>query len=67
MVDVNPWSGNYTSTIVQNNTIMGGFATTADTGGAQKGDNNDTAILKSVLRLCNFISAHTHGCCVIVL
>jgi len=49
MVDVNPWNGNYSGTIVRNNTIIGGFATTPNSGGA-KGDNNETAILKSVHR-----------------
>jgi len=46
MVDVNPWDGNYTGTIVQNNTIIGGFATTPASGGSNKGDNNETAIMK---------------------
>jgi len=46
MVDVNPWNGNYTGTVVQNNTIIGGFATAPAPGGSNKGDNNETAIMK---------------------
>lgn len=46
MVDINPWGGNYTGTVVRNNTIMGGFATTVDGDGDSKGDNNETAIMK---------------------
>lgn len=46
MVDINPWGGNYTGTIVRNNTIMGGFATSPDVDGDNKGDNNETAIMK---------------------
>lgn len=48
MVDINPWGGNYTGTVVQNNTIIGGFATSQDDDGDNKGNNNQTAIMKSV-------------------
>ena len=46
MVDINPWSGNYTGTIVRDNTIVGGFATSVDGDGDNKGSNNETAIMK---------------------
>lgn len=48
MVDINPWGGNYTNTVVQNNTIVGAFATEKDTDGDHRGDNNETAIMKYV-------------------
>ncbi|ORY25919.1 hypothetical protein BCR39DRAFT_542550 [Naematelia encephala] len=46
MVDVLPWKpdGNYSHTVVENNIIMGGFAT--DYGNATLGTNNASAIIK---------------------
>ncbi|KAH8118393.1 hypothetical protein DFH11DRAFT_1567138 [Phellopilus nigrolimitatus] len=44
MVDYNPWSGNYTGVVVQNNNIYGGFATTK--GNATLGDDKFDAIIK---------------------
>ncbi|KZO98175.1 hypothetical protein CALVIDRAFT_496781 [Calocera viscosa TUFC12733] len=47
MVDYNPWKGNYTNTVVQNNLVVGGLATdTGDETTAQKGDNNEDVIVK---------------------
>ncbi|KAJ6536710.1 hypothetical protein DFH09DRAFT_1178561 [Mycena vulgaris] len=46
MVDYLPWKGNYMSTVVRNNTILGGFATTADVDNDQKGTNADDAVIK---------------------
>lgn len=49
MVDYNPWNGNYTGTIVQNNTILGGFATdTPSASNDSLGDNKDDVIIKFV-------------------
>jgi hypothetical protein len=50
MVDFLPWDGDYTGTVVQNNTIMGGFAAGSSTSASQNdGDNADNAIIKSVI------------------
>jgi len=46
MVDYNPWGGNYTNTIVQNNIILGGFSTDSPTSGETKGANNEDVIIK---------------------
>ena len=49
MVDVVPWGGNYTGTIVQNNTIIGGFATDSKSASQTDGENVDDVIIKSVV------------------
>ena len=46
MVDYEPWSGNYTNTIVRNNMIYGGFANEPAAGGETKGVNDNDAIIK---------------------
>ncbi|EIN10985.1 hypothetical protein PUNSTDRAFT_100908 [Punctularia strigosozonata HHB-11173 SS5] len=47
MVDFDPWSGDYTGTVVRNNTIMGGFATdTSDEDSETKGTNDEDVIIK---------------------
>lgn len=46
MVDIDPWSGNYTGTEVRNNTIMGGFATDNDEATQTDGTNADDVIIK---------------------
>ncbi|KAI0939885.1 hypothetical protein AcV5_001144 [Taiwanofungus camphoratus] len=46
MVDYEPWKGNYTNTIVRNNTIRGGFATSNATAGEEYGINDDDVIIK---------------------
>lgn len=47
MVDVQPWQGNYTNTIVRNNNIVGGFANEpADGSNETKGVNEDDVIIK---------------------
>ncbi|KZT42919.1 hypothetical protein SISSUDRAFT_1014930 [Sistotremastrum suecicum HHB10207 ss-3] len=46
MVDYTPWGGDYTGTIVQNNTIIGGFATSEEIPGDSKGINNQDAMIK---------------------
>lgn len=51
MVDYDPWNGNFTGTIVRNNTIRGGFATSVEDPGATRGDNNVTAMIKCVFFL----------------
>jgi hypothetical protein len=48
MVDYDPWRGNYTETVVRNNTIYGGFATGQPTPGESKGINPEDAIIKLV-------------------
>lgn len=50
MVDYDPYSGNYTNTIVTNNTILGGFATSSEEPGATKGTNFANAIIKYASR-----------------
>jgi parallel beta-helix repeat protein len=50
MVDFLPWNGDYTGTVVQSNTIMGGFATGLSASASQHdGENVDDAIIKSVI------------------
>ena len=49
MVDVVPWGGNYTGTVVQNNTIIGGFATDSKSASQTDGENVDDVIIKSVV------------------
>ena len=46
MVDYDPWNGNYTNTIVQNNVINGSFATSPAEAGETKGDNDEDVIIK---------------------
>jgi len=46
MVDYEPWKGNYTNTIVRNNTIRGGFATSTETSSETYGSNEDDVIIK---------------------
>ena len=51
MVDYDPWNGNYTGTIVHNNTVIGGFATDSDSAHQTDGVNADDVIIKSVISL----------------
>ncbi|KAJ7248467.1 hypothetical protein C8J57DRAFT_1189704 [Mycena rebaudengoi] len=46
MVDYEPWKGNFTDTVVWGNTIMGGFATSQESGDEKTGPNLDDAIIK---------------------
>lgn len=46
MVDYDPWGGNFTDTIVRDNVILGGYATTPETSDASKGNNFENAIIK---------------------
>jgi hypothetical protein len=46
MVDYDPFSGDYTSTVVYNNTIMGGFSTDPASSGESDGPNADDVIIK---------------------
>ena len=49
MVDVDPWGGNYTGTVVRNNTILGGFATDSNSATQKDGKNAEDVIIKSVV------------------
>ena len=51
-MDYQPWSGNYTNTIVRDNTIVGGFSTDQEEPGEQKGANDEDVIIKCVSALC---------------
>ena len=44
-----PWGGNYTGTVVWNNTIVGGFATDSKSATQNDGQNVDDAIIKYVV------------------
>jgi parallel beta-helix repeat protein len=46
MVDYAPWSGNYTNTVVYNNTILGGFSDQAELPGETNGTSTDDVIIK---------------------
>ena len=49
MVDFDPWSGNYDGTVVRQNNIVGGLATSSPTSPQDTtGTNNNDAIIKSV-------------------
>ncbi len=49
MVDVTPWGGDYSGTVVRNNTIIGGFATDSKSATQSDGANVDNVIIKSVI------------------
>jgi parallel beta-helix repeat protein len=51
MVDVPPWGGNYTGTVVRNNTVIGGWATDSKSAIQSYGENVDDVIVKSVISL----------------
>lgn len=46
MVDVTPWGGDYSGTVVQNNLIIGGLADPTNGIEADTGTNEDGVILK---------------------
>lgn len=46
MVDYDPFQGDYTDTVVQDNTILGGFATDEENPGETLGTNFENAIIK---------------------
>ena len=47
MVDYDPWSGNYLDTVVENNNIIGGFATDKPTdSNDDEGTNSEGAFIK---------------------
>ena len=47
MVDYDPWSGDFTGTVVRDNVILGGFATDPIDNNT-KGNNFENAIIKQV-------------------
>ena len=49
MVDYGTWKGNYTGTVVYNNTTFGGFAN-EDLNNGSKGVNGGDAVIKYVLK-----------------
>lgn len=49
MVDYDPFQGDYTDTVVQNNVIFGGFANESPEPGEKLGVNTNDAIIKCVL------------------
>jgi len=46
LVDVVPWGGDYSGTVVQNNTVLGGFATDSKSATQNNGENVDDVIVK---------------------
>jgi hypothetical protein len=48
MVDYDPYNGDYTGTVVTNNTIAGGFSTDTPRADETKGADSHDAIIKSV-------------------
>ncbi|KIK53276.1 hypothetical protein GYMLUDRAFT_49452 [Collybiopsis luxurians FD-317 M1] len=46
MVDYDPWNGNYTNTVVYNNTILGGFSDEKPEAGESDGTSTDDVIIK---------------------
>lgn len=55
MVDYDPYSGDYTGTVVINNTIAGGFSTETPQPGQTKGVNSQDAIIKLAVCLLYFL------------
>jgi hypothetical protein len=51
MVDVLPWNGDYSGTVVRNNTIIGGLATDSRSASQSDGENVDDVIIKFVISL----------------
>ena len=46
MVDYEPFGGDFTGTVVRDNTVFGGFATETQIPGKVKGDNFEDVIIK---------------------
>lgn len=46
LVDFLPWKGNFEGTIVENNSILGGFATNLTDVADNEGKNADDAFIK---------------------
>lgn len=46
LVDYDPWNGNYSGTVVYDNTVIGGFATDSDSSHQTDGVNVDNVIIK---------------------
>jgi len=46
MVDYDPFSGDYTNTVVYNNTIIGGFSTDQPSSGQVDGANSEDVVIK---------------------
>jgi hypothetical protein len=46
MVDILPWMGNFDGVVVQNNIILGGFATDGMEATQKLGSNANSAIIK---------------------
>ncbi|KAG8976975.1 hypothetical protein FRB90_008953, partial [Tulasnella sp. 427] len=46
LVDYDPWSGDFTSTVVENNQILGGFATNLTDPSKEEGKNAEDAFIK---------------------
>lgn len=46
LVDWSPWNGDFTGTVVENNSIMGGFATNLTNTTADEGKNTYDAFIK---------------------
>ncbi|KAJ7098634.1 hypothetical protein B0H15DRAFT_1005152 [Mycena belliarum] len=51
MVDFLPWQGDYTDTVVRDNTILGGFATSAGSYHSNKGTNADDVVMKIAIAI----------------
>lgn len=48
LVDYAPWDGDYTGVVVENNQILGGFATSVTDPATDQGKNPEGAFIKSV-------------------
>lgn len=48
-MDYEPFDGDYTGTVVRDNVILGGFATSTEEAGEVKGANQNDAITKYAL------------------
>lgn len=47
MVDYDPWSGDFTGTVVENNIILGGFATSGtNPSDSEEGKNAEDTFIK---------------------
>lgn len=46
LVDYDPWSGDFTGVVVENNQILGGFATSLTNATTDQGKNAEDAFIK---------------------
>lgn len=59
LVDYLPWTGDFTGTVVENNSILGGFATNLTDPSDDEGKNSADAFIKYVLGALSLVICHS--------